>query len=164
VGNELANTLTGSETSNWLLGGAGNDLLNGKGGNDVLFGEASADIFVFETGTGGDTIGDFAAGTDRIDLSAFGFTSFAQVQAAMIENGGTTAIILGNDFVVLNGVAKTALHAGDFILSGGNAAEVQAGQSMWTDAADDAGRGHLLHDFQAPMLSMPVGELYGSLM
>jgi Ca2+-binding RTX toxin-like protein len=127
VGNELANQMTGNASANWLLGGAGNDILNGKAGNDVLFGEAGADTFVFEKGTGGDTIADFAAGTDKIDLAAFGFTSFAQVQAAMIENGGTTAIQLGGgDFIVLNGVTNAALHAGDFILSGASALSVEA--------------------------------------
>jgi Ca2+-binding RTX toxin-like protein len=119
VGNEIANSLTGNASANYLLGGGGNDTLNGKAGNDVLFGEAGADTFVFEHGMGGDTIGDFAAGTDRINLAAFGFTSFAQVQAAMSETGGSTAIILGSgDFIVLQGVANSALHAGDFILSG----------------------------------------------
>jgi len=118
VGNELNNRITGSAASNWLLGGAGNDVLNGGAGNDVLFGEAGADIFVFARGTGGDVIGDFVAGTDRIDLSAFGFTSYAQVEAALGEYGGTAFLTLGNgDMVVLNGVARSALSAGDFILA-----------------------------------------------
>jgi len=68
VGNELDNHLTGNASANYLLGGAGNDVINGKGGNDVLFGESGADTFVFEHGTGGDVIGDFAPGTDKIDL------------------------------------------------------------------------------------------------
>lgn len=119
VGNELANRLTGSAASNWLLGGAGDDVLNGKAGNDILFGETGADTFVFELGTGGDVIGDFVAGTDRIDLSAFGITSFQAVLNSMHENGGNTAIDLGNgSFVVINGVAASAFSAGDFILSG----------------------------------------------
>lgn len=124
VGNALDNRITGSAASNWLLGGAGDDVLNGRGGNDVLFGEAGADIFVFESGSGGDVIGDFAPGTDRIDLSAFGFTSFAQVRSQMGENGGTSFIALGGaDFVVLNGVAMSALDADDFILAAPAAAE-----------------------------------------
>ena len=118
VGNELNNRITGSAASNWLLGGAGDDVLNGRGGNDVLFGEAGADVFVFERGTGGDVIGDFVAGTDRIDLSAFGFTSYAQVEALLGEQGGTAFLTLGNgDLVVLNGVARASLSAGDFILA-----------------------------------------------
>jgi hypothetical protein len=117
VGNELANRLTGNAIGNYLLGGAGNDILNGKGGNDVLFGEGGADTFVFERGTGGDVIGDFQPGTDKIQLSGLGFTSFAQLRANFIENAGTTAINLGNgDFVVINGIANAQLGAADFVL------------------------------------------------
>ncbi len=117
VGNELANSLTGSAAVNWLLGGAGNDVLNGKGGNDVLFGEGGADRFVFERGTGGDAVGDFAVGTDKIDLSAFGL-SWQAVQNAMREVDGTTAIDLGQgDLIVLNGVARASLTQADFILT-----------------------------------------------
>jgi len=122
VGNELDNHLTGNAIGNYLLGGAGNDVLNGKSGNDVLFGEAGADTFVFEHGTGGDVIGDFTAGTDKIDLSAFGFANYQTVVNSMHEANGTTAIDLGGgDFIVLNGVPQASLHAGDFILGGGTA-------------------------------------------
>jgi Ca2+-binding RTX toxin-like protein len=116
VGNELANELTGSAVANYLLGGLGNDTLNGKGGNDVLFGEGGADIFVFERGTGGDTIGDFAPGADKISLKGLGITSFAQVQGLMVQVGGNSAIDLGlGDFIVLNGVTNAQLSAGDFL-------------------------------------------------
>jgi len=127
VGNELDNHLTGNDVANYLLGGAGNDVLNGKGGNDVLFGESGADTFVFEHGTGGDVIGDFAPGTDKIDLSAFGFANYQVVANSMHEVNGTTAIDLGGgDFIVLNGVGNAALHAGDFILAGSSQAMQQA--------------------------------------
>ena len=117
VGNELANTLTGSDRSNWLLGGAGNDLLNGKEGGDVLFGEGGADTFVFELETGGDVIGDFLHGTDKIDISAFGFASFAALQATFIQNGDVGAINLGNgDLIVLHNVTMAQLSADDFVL------------------------------------------------
>ena len=117
VGNALANTLIGNGISNYLLGGLGNDTLNGKGGNDVLFGEGGADTFVFEHGTGGDVIGDFLAGTDKIDLHAFGFANFQALLNSMHEVNGTTAIDLGGgDFIVINGVASASFHAGDFIL------------------------------------------------
>jgi Ca2+-binding RTX toxin-like protein len=116
VGNDLANTLTGSAAGNYLPGGAGDDTLNGKGGNDVLFGETGANVFVFERGTAGDVIGDFQHGADKIRLVGLGFTSFAQVRAAFVENGGTTAINLGQgDFIVINGVANAQFDAGDFL-------------------------------------------------
>jgi Ca2+-binding RTX toxin-like protein len=117
VGNDLDNRLTGSGTANWLLGGAGNDVLNGKGGNDVLFGESGADTFVFERGTGKDLIGDFQTGSDKINLTGLGFTSFADVQAHMVQNDGSTAIDLGHgDLLVVQGVANAAFSQGDFII------------------------------------------------
>lgn len=117
VGNELANRLTGNAGGNWLLGGDGDDILAGEGGNDVLFGQAGADMFVFAPGSGADLIGDFAPGSDRIDLSAFGY-SWAGVQEAMGQNGGDTFInLLNGDIVVLQGVTISQLGQGDFLLS-----------------------------------------------
>jgi Ca2+-binding RTX toxin-like protein len=131
VGNELDNHMTGNASANYLLGGAGNDALNGKGGNDVLFGESGADTFIFEHGTGGDVIGDFLAGTDKIDLSAFGFANYQTVVNSMHEVNGTTAIDLGGgDFIVLNGVTEASLNAGDFILGGSASANVFAVGSL----------------------------------
>ena len=122
VGNELDNVLTGNASNNYLLGGAGNDRLNGRGGNDVLFGEGGADTFVFETGTGGDVIGDFQVGTDRIDLTAFGFTDFSQLAANFSQVGGDGAINLGGgDFIVLHSVTMASLTAADFIFPGAGA-------------------------------------------
>ena len=61
----------GRQSSLW---GGGNDILNNKRGNDTLYGQAGADTFVFEHGTGVDTVGDFVAGTDKIDLNAIGYS------------------------------------------------------------------------------------------
>ncbi|MES2711060.1 MAG: calcium-binding protein [Pseudomonadota bacterium] len=118
VGNELANVLIGNAGANWLLGGAGADTIAGLGGNDVLFGEGGADMFVFGPGSGADVIGDFMAGSDWIDLRSYGFASFATLGAVMVEVAGTSAINLGEgDIVILNGVAKAALAASDFLLA-----------------------------------------------
>jgi Ca2+-binding RTX toxin-like protein len=116
VGNELANQLTGNAIGNYLLGGLGTDTLNGKAGNDVLFGEGGADTFVFERGTGGDVIGDFAPGTDKISLIGLGFANYAALQPNIFQVGGNTGINLGQgDFIVLNGVTNAQLSAADFL-------------------------------------------------
>lgn len=117
VGNELDNVLTGSASANWLLGGAGNDRINGMGGNDVLFGEGGNDIFIFQPGTGGDVIGDFTSGQDKIDISAYGLT-FAQVQGLYYQDGTTGAIRMTNgDLIVLHNITMSQLTASDFILT-----------------------------------------------
>ena len=123
VGNELNNVLTGSSASNYLLGGAGNDTINGKVGSDVLFGEGGADTFVFDrTPTGslpsGDVVGDFTPGVDKISINGTGITSYTQLvnSGSIFQNGGDTGINLGfGDFIILNGVNKAALTAGDFL-------------------------------------------------
>ncbi len=116
VGNDLANFLGAEAGTQWLLGGGGNDSLDGGAGNDVLFGEAGADVFVFVGASGADVIGDFQPGADRIRLIGVPIVDFAQLRNGFVENGGTTAINLGDgNFIVLNGVANSALSAGDFV-------------------------------------------------
>ena len=116
VGNELNNTLTGNSLTNFLLGGAGDDTINGKAGNDVLFGESGADTFVFERGTGGDVVGDFAVGVDKLKLLGVGYTGFDQLTGHMLQDGAVMAIDLGEgDLLVLHNVTIASLSEGDFI-------------------------------------------------
>ncbi|MBB5661807.1 M10 family metallopeptidase C-terminal domain-containing protein [Brevundimonas halotolerans] len=149
VGNELNNLMIGSGSGNYLLGGAGDDVLDGRGGNDVLFGEAGNDVFVFQPGTGGDVIGDFTIGQDRIDLKAFGFANFADLAVNFSQVGADGAINLGNgDFIVLHGVTMANLTAADFIFPGqASPADALAGIL----AADDA-------RFAAPAPAPTEGE------
>lgn len=118
VGNALANHIYGNNSDNLLLGGDGDDVISGGLGNDVMYGQGGADIFA--SFGGGDTIADFQPGTDKIDLGFNPyFTSFADVVSHLVEYNGTTAINLGGgDYIVLTGVANSALHAGDFIFHG----------------------------------------------
>ncbi|RYI98579.1 MAG: hypothetical protein EON47_19195, partial [Acetobacteraceae bacterium] len=117
IGNALGNRLTGDAAANWLFGGEGEDTLDGQAGPDLLFGQAGADTFVFQRGAGADTIGDFTPGLDRLDLAALGFAGFAAVLAATTDHGGTAVIDCGQgDEVSLQGIAKAALLAGDFLL------------------------------------------------
>jgi len=147
VGNELANVLIGSASTNWLMGGDGDDRLNGMGGDDVLYGDAGADTFVFGHGTGVDTVADFRSGTDKLDLSAFGFADFAAVLAATQDDGsGNSFIDLGGgDRVVLRGVTKAQLASGDVVLTAASgvaalfAAEAAPGLLDGFDHQFDAG-------------------------
>lgn len=73
TGNNAANTINGAGGNDSIAGGGGNDKLIGGKGLDTLTGGAGSDIFVFDTAlnatTNLDTITDFTAGTDDIQLS-----------------------------------------------------------------------------------------------
>ncbi len=88
AGNDVLNgdagndRLFGGNGKDTLNGGGGSDTLRGGAGADVLTGGAGADSFVYaarnETGRGAqaDTITDFKAGQDRLDLSGLNLESY----------------------------------------------------------------------------------------
>jgi cysteinyl-tRNA synthetase, unknown class len=77
-GNDL---LWGNDDNDTLSGDAGDDRLCGDRGNDVLTGGAGKDIFVYENfdprTLGRDTITDFEAGIDKIELRTNVFKKLA---------------------------------------------------------------------------------------
>ena len=85
----------------------------------MLFGQGGNDIFVFGHGTGEDVIGDFVHHEDKINVHAFGFASFADLQSHFVQVGSDGAIYLNDShtaFVVLQHTDMATLDAGDFIL------------------------------------------------
>ncbi|MEO7691397.1 MAG: hypothetical protein ABIS51_19090 [Sphingomonas sp.] len=148
TGNEFAQKVQGNDGANILLGGGGNDVIIAAGGDDTLKGGTGldkltgglgADTFVFEHGGQMDQIVDFAVGTDKADLTAFGLT-WQDVQAAMTESNGNTILTLGGgDSVVFAGVSEASLSASDFLL-GGNILSNTLQSDMW-----DGGRDDMLH-------------------
>lgn len=99
-------TFPGGAHDDVLLGGAGNDTLYGDGGfdtlsggegNDELHGGGNWDTFVFENGSGQDTIYNFdvANAFENIDLTALnGVTTFADLTISY--SGGNALVDLGN--------------------------------------------------------------------
>ena len=59
---------------------AGQNIAGGVG-NDTFYGADGADTFVFNGNGGHDVIRNFQNGVDRLNIEAFGFQNFAQVQA-----------------------------------------------------------------------------------
>jgi hypothetical protein len=62
---------------------------------------------------------DYAAGTDRIDLTTFGFQGYADVHAHMSEANGNVVVNFGHgDKLVIadTTIATLDAHAGDFLL------------------------------------------------
>jgi VCBS repeat-containing protein len=113
--------------SNALFGTAGADTLNGLGGDDLLIGLGGADTFVFNAGSGHDTVADFAPGQDqiRLDYHAFdaaGPNDFSNWLATHATTSGSDVLIdlnvdglhPGVDTILLKNVATASLHAGDF--------------------------------------------------
>ncbi|ESQ87177.1 hypothetical protein ABAC460_20615 [Asticcacaulis sp. AC460] len=101
TGNELANTLAGNE---------GNNTLNGVGGKDVLTGGLGADIFLFQTGSGLDTVTDFsAAQNDSLNIHAY--TNGVETAGLVTQSGLDVRISLsaGNVITVSNAVQADVL-------------------------------------------------------
>ena len=75
VGLNLVKAITGTAGRDTLTGSAGDDRITGLAGADTLTGGAGADVFVFnDIRDGRDTITDFVAGTDKLDLKAIANT------------------------------------------------------------------------------------------
>lgn len=117
-GGKSADVINGDDGMDVLNGGKNADVLNGGSGNDTLDGGKGADTFVFETGTDMDTIVDFEAGEDLIDLSDYGFASVAEFEDAISSDADGTTIDLGNgDSVLLAGQTGLVLTDADFIFA-----------------------------------------------
>jgi Ca2+-binding RTX toxin-like protein len=109
-------TGTGNDLANRIWGHGGSETLNGKGGNDWLFGGGGNDIFVYEKGSGLDTIVDFHVNTgsgerDLLKLQGYGGD-------ATLTNDGdmwTVHYAGGEDHFQIVGV--THLGAADYLLS-----------------------------------------------
>jgi Ca2+-binding RTX toxin-like protein len=100
IGGGGNDTITGNTFANIIAGGAGNDILSGGAGNDTLSGGTGNDAFVFGspvltllTQIGIDTITDFTAGVDRLQLSKSFFTALS------VANGNPLAL---KDLSVIN--------------------------------------------------------------
>jgi Ca2+-binding RTX toxin-like protein len=105
----------------------GTDILNGGAGNDQLWGGPNDDVFVFGPGSGGDTINDFNRGNlavgstatehDVIDVQAYGFSDWNDLQQVISDVNGNAVIQLSEtDSITLVGVHTADLHQSDFII------------------------------------------------
>jgi hypothetical protein len=88
--------------------------------NDTLTGASGNDLFVFAQPIGNDTIYNFNAGTDRIDLIGFNtLSSFSDLQANLTNDANGDAVItIGADqTITLHGVDAASLTANDFVFN-----------------------------------------------
>ena len=109
--------LSGGEGHDRIFGGQGDDTIEGGAGNDVLAGGFGDDVFVFDADSGHDVIRHFTPGHDQIDLSAFGFSNFHEVESHIQWSGWfSTKIDLGDTEINLKWVSPWHLDEHDFIL------------------------------------------------
>jgi Ca2+-binding RTX toxin-like protein len=117
--------VTGSQFNDRLTGDSHDNTFMGLGGNDT---------FVFNFGSGHDTITDFRPGHDHIELDnltsvptdSFGnfteaqFNTWKAMPGVFVRSGDDTLIHLdGSDTLLLKNVSPASLHANDFIVHPG---------------------------------------------
>ena len=106
AGNDLIFNGCGNDT---VDGGAGNDTLRGGGGDDLLTGGTGADIFKFTQNTGHDTITDFDAGEDMLDVTLAGFADLAALKASATEVGSDVQISFADTIILMEGISLNDL-------------------------------------------------------
>ncbi|RUU22958.1 MULTISPECIES: VCBS domain-containing protein [unclassified Mesorhizobium] len=87
-------------------------------GNDYLTGSSGNDLFVFSQPIGADTVHNFDAAADQIDLIGYnGLADFADLQTHIADDAhGNAVITLGDgQSITLDGVHSGALTAGNFV-------------------------------------------------
>jgi Ca2+-binding RTX toxin-like protein len=110
---------TGTDTAD---GGAGDDVirsLDDGWDDDVLTGGDGADRFAFHPGFGFDSITDFEAGSDLIDLNAYGqgwIYADLTFQASLLDPADAVVILPTGEYVLLDSFAVAELDAADFVL------------------------------------------------
>ncbi|WP_158969049.1 calcium-binding protein [Chachezhania sediminis] len=85
-GGKGADELFGNGGQDLVSGGDGADFIDGGKGNDNLMGGADGDVFCFRTGSGADSIYDFEAGLDMVEI-AKGANRFGQLVFDAFEDG-----------------------------------------------------------------------------
>jgi Ca2+-binding RTX toxin-like protein len=121
---------TGNALNNIIVAGTVGATLNGLAGDDVLVGGAKGDLFKVAAGNGSDAIVNFKPGSDVIQLSGYGVTSFAQLQTLATQNGADVKLGFANgESLVIRDTALSSLTAYDFGLKADPAA-IPAGYSQ----------------------------------
>lgn len=77
-GNDGNDVINGGASSDSITGGSGNDTLTGGVGNDTIYSGSGSDIIkYYNTNESGDTLKDFATGTDKLQFATGPFAADA---------------------------------------------------------------------------------------
>ncbi len=116
AGHDGNDTLIGGNGNDRLDGGNGADTLIGGIGADALTGGAGADVFVFGSGFGRDRIWDFNASEDKLDLTAFGIDSAAELMPYAANSGQRMLITISpGNVITIDGFSVAEIHDGMFV-------------------------------------------------
>jgi Ca2+-binding RTX toxin-like protein len=154
-----ARELVGTDSSDRLFAASRGSILKGGLGENELFGGNGADVFVAPTPKlvsprerNANTVFDFVAGVDRVDVSAFGITNFKQLSYILVKTLKGTYFEAGShsfeSSFMLNGVGVDQLLARDFIFYTGNVTEILGG----------SGRDHLFAGSKGAVLKGLAGN------
>ncbi|WP_339773221.1 calcium-binding protein [uncultured Pseudosulfitobacter sp.] len=111
TGNDL---ISGGAGKDLIDAGDGDDTIDGGWGDDKMTGGTGSDIFVFDDRMRADTITDFTDGEDRLDMTAWGFTT---IDDMTFQQVGDDVFIqfTDRDSLLLQNVDAADLDASDFI-------------------------------------------------
>ena len=122
-----ADELNGGNGNDKLFGGAGIDQLSGENGSDTLDGGTGDDLltggngpdrFVFGLGFGNDTVTDFKAQNDIIQLDHNLVGGFGDLMSHASQVGSSVVIALdAAHSITLQGVNLSSLSSGDFVFA-----------------------------------------------
>lgn len=116
-------SLIGKGGDDFLFGSTANDTLDGGAGNDTLIGGTGADVFIYNSGSGADTIIGFsAAEADKLHIQS-NINGSVMLDAQDVLNqtsdsAGSAVVDLGGGHsITLAGVTTALLSASDFVVS-----------------------------------------------
>jgi len=108
--------IDGNGGSDIIIAGAGDDVMIGGTRSDLLAGGSGSDSFIFAPGDGRDWIVGFESGHDVIDLEAYDFGSYDQLEHAITEYHFRTVVDLGDgDVLTIGHLFGHAPEEADFI-------------------------------------------------
>jgi Ca2+-binding RTX toxin-like protein len=100
-----------------VYGTTGNDVMSGTSANEVFTGRGGNDTFVFSGNFGKDTIADFQASTDTIQLDHSAFADFASVLSHATQVGSDVVIAHdAQDSITLHNTVVSQLTSQNFHL------------------------------------------------
>jgi beta-glucanase (GH16 family) len=106
----------GNDSNNIIQGLDGDQFIYGGKGSDVLVGGGGADTFLVRQGEGDEVIQDFQSWSDKVRLIGGQLNSFAEVKAAMSQQGADVVLNDGGTQIVFRNAAIGQFTARDFQL------------------------------------------------